>query len=190
MNIFFLHPEPKICAQMACDKHVVKMTLETAQILSNVHPESLAPYRQTHINHPCCIWARETDKQYAWLLRYGINLGLEFHYRFNKHHASFKIIKQIARLGTSHIKFPGFNFKNPPQVVPPDCQVKQAPGGTQNPTVYAYRAHYIRNCADFATWNKGRSAPDWWPQRIEDTLTVNRKPHRKKNPNELETMRY
>jgi hypothetical protein len=36
MNIFYLHPNPEVCAKHHCDKHVVKMTLETAQLLSTV----------------------------------------------------------------------------------------------------------------------------------------------------------
>ena len=37
MNIFYLDRDPKIAAQMMCDKHVVKMILESAQILSTAH---------------------------------------------------------------------------------------------------------------------------------------------------------
>ena len=39
MNIFYLHSDPKTCASMHCDKHVVKMILETAQMLSTAHHE-------------------------------------------------------------------------------------------------------------------------------------------------------
>lgn len=58
MNIFFLHYDPKQCAQYHLDKHVVKMILETAQMLYSVHwflelelPENA--YKKTHVNHPC-----------------------------------------------------------------------------------------------------------------------------------------
>ena len=37
MNIFYLHKDPVIAAQMSCDKHVVKMILESAQLLSTCH---------------------------------------------------------------------------------------------------------------------------------------------------------
>ena len=39
MNIFYLHNDPQIAAQMHCDKHVVKMILEYAQLLSTAHHE-------------------------------------------------------------------------------------------------------------------------------------------------------
>ncbi len=73
MNIFILDENPAIAAQMLCDKHIVKMPLETAQLLSNVFSIALkvpnpfvsiinqnieVPYKLTHNNHPCSLWAR------------------------------------------------------------------------------------------------------------------------------------
>ena len=37
MNIFVLDEDPTIAAQMQCDKHVVKMIVESAQMLSTAH---------------------------------------------------------------------------------------------------------------------------------------------------------
>jgi len=37
VNIFYLDKNPKIAAEMHCDKHVVKMITETAQLLSTAH---------------------------------------------------------------------------------------------------------------------------------------------------------
>ena len=37
MNIFYLHKKPEISAQLHCDKHVVKMIIEYAQMLSTAH---------------------------------------------------------------------------------------------------------------------------------------------------------
>ena len=50
MNIFVLHKNPIEAAKMACDKHVVKMILETAQMLCTVaHAHGFeAQYRATH----------------------------------------------------------------------------------------------------------------------------------------------
>ena len=68
MNIFYLAHNPTDCAQMHCDKHVVKMILETAQLLSTAHHErgSTAPYKSTHRNHPSAVWVRSGVKQYQW----------------------------------------------------------------------------------------------------------------------------
>ena len=82
MNIFALSSDPFESAQMMCDKHVVKMIIETAQLLSTAHrvldgeqytdktsngrsiqrwrltdaydmENSL--YKATHINHPSAV---------------------------------------------------------------------------------------------------------------------------------------
>ena len=92
MNIFYLHNDPKTCAEMHVDKHCVKMILEYAQLLSTAHRvldgtlnvglsasgrkktsyvlmdqrESVL-YSATHINHPSAIWVRQSDKNYDWL---------------------------------------------------------------------------------------------------------------------------
>ena len=80
MNIFVLHHDPQVAAEMACDKHVVKMILETAQMMCTVvaahdiHP----PYRATHAKHPCTIWASESRTNWQWLTDYGLSLSAEY----------------------------------------------------------------------------------------------------------------
>jgi phage-related protein len=72
MNIFILDKDPKKIAMYHNDKHVVKMIVETAQLLCTAHHVSGTngdiPYRKTHQNHPCSIWARESIENYNWLL--------------------------------------------------------------------------------------------------------------------------
>ena len=56
MNIFLLDWNTDVCAQYHCDKHVVKMILESTQMLSTVHSKyysDLAPYLPVHAKHPC-----------------------------------------------------------------------------------------------------------------------------------------
>ena len=69
MNIFILDKDPKTAAEYHCDKHVIKMILETAQMLCTAHWEtgSQAPYRATHKNHPCTKWTRLNTSNYKWL---------------------------------------------------------------------------------------------------------------------------
>jgi hypothetical protein len=93
MNIFILHTDPIKCAQMHADVHVVKMILETAQMLCSVHESGLAPYRRTHFNHPCTIWARTTDSNYRWLLALGDALCKEYTYRYGRRHKSQDVIE-------------------------------------------------------------------------------------------------
>ena len=70
MNIFVLDSDPKVAATMLCDKHVVKMILESAQMLSTVaHTNGHIPrYRPTHSKHPCTLWAGESKSNWQWLV--------------------------------------------------------------------------------------------------------------------------
>lgn len=72
MNIFAISDDPKECAEVLDDKRVVKMTLETAQLLSNAmhaHCDTLTPpYDLSHENHPVSKWTRATRGNYEWTL--------------------------------------------------------------------------------------------------------------------------
>ena len=70
MNIFYIDTCPVKAAQMQCDKHVVKMVLESAQMLCTAHHsfwQHDVPYKPTHRNHPSAVWARSNSKHYDWL---------------------------------------------------------------------------------------------------------------------------
>ena len=91
MNIFFLSLDPDEAARFHCDKHVVKMILESAQLLYTAHwvygsPLPEGAYRKTHPNHPLSRWIRESLANYAWLCRLGLALCSEYTYRYGKVH--------------------------------------------------------------------------------------------------------
>ncbi len=92
MNIFVLDQDPKVCAKYHNNKHVVKMILETAQLLCGVHhmveSKIEIPYKLSHKNHPCSIWARECIENYVWLCDLGMELCFEYTYRYGKKHKS------------------------------------------------------------------------------------------------------
>ena len=96
MNIFFLDFNIEKCAQYHCDSHIVKMPLETAQLLCSVHHVLSSkidiPYKLSHQNHPCAIWARTSLGNYKFLCRLGIHLCIEYTHRYNKIHASQDVI--------------------------------------------------------------------------------------------------
>ena len=85
MNIFFLDFDTNKCAEYHCDKHVVKMILETAQLLCGVHhmviherlSNDQVPYKLSHKNHPCAIWTRESLSNYLYLCDLGLELCKE-----------------------------------------------------------------------------------------------------------------
>lgn len=88
MNIFYLHKNPKKAAEWHCDKHVVKMIIESAQMLYCAHwvlnPDLLPSnaYRKAHVNHPCTIWTRESYENYMWLCSLGWWLCKEYQFRY------------------------------------------------------------------------------------------------------------
>ena len=70
MNIFYLTHNPMECAEQHCDKHVVKMILEYAQLLSTAHrllDNNQKVYKTAFKNHPSTIWTRENKSNYRWL---------------------------------------------------------------------------------------------------------------------------
>jgi hypothetical protein len=98
MNIFFLHTNPRKCARWHCDKHVVKMILETCQLLYTCHwmlNSSLATapfrkgteqrgYKKSHWNHPCAKWVRGSLLHYVWLASLGKELVREYKVRYKR----------------------------------------------------------------------------------------------------------
>lgn len=101
MNIFVTDFCPQKSAQALDNKRVVKMVLESAQLLSNAvhkHIPELAPYRKTHINHPCSIWVSQHRANYQWLLQHFIHLCFEYTHRYNKIHACEKLYNTFDKI--------------------------------------------------------------------------------------------
>ena len=94
MNIFYLDKDPRKAAEYQYNKHVVKMILETAQILCTAHhcimgEDADVPYKSTHRNHPSTLWAGESAQNYEWLYRHFIALCEEYTKRYSKTHLSY-----------------------------------------------------------------------------------------------------
>lgn len=119
MNIFVVDSNPILAARLLPDKHVVKMPLETAQMLSivcskwyrnwgSIHRKDGTPYATEHgafRNHPCTQWAAENDTNLWWLIMHGYSLCQEYSYRFNKTHSCIFAIREAREYFTS----PPFN---------------------------------------------------------------------------------
>jgi hypothetical protein len=152
MNIFVLDRNPDIAAQYACDKHVVKMVLETAQILSTVaHKLGLeAKYKPTHKNHPCTLWAGESKDNIEWLIKHGTALGKEYTKRYGKIHKSSLVINDLGKVLPSAL---------PSQGLTPFAQAMPDIYRTADP-VEAYRAYYKNVKYSIATWKT--ETPPWW----------------------------
>jgi hypothetical protein len=94
MNIFILDLDAKKAAQYHLDKHVVKMPLETAQMLCTIlrNHNIEAPYKSTHKNHPCTLWAGESIYNFNWLVKLGLELCNEYKHRYGKEHKCREVI--------------------------------------------------------------------------------------------------
>lgn len=104
MNIFVSDTDPAIAGENLDDKRVIKMTLETAQIISAVaHRYSVSGewYKLTHANHPCTKWAGDTDSNFIWLLEHGASLAAEYTRRFNKQHKSWDVINRGYKIAAA-----------------------------------------------------------------------------------------
>lgn len=150
MNIFILHPDQSLCAKYHCDKHIVKMPLETTQMLCSVHwrYNSTAPYLDVHAKHPCTLWAGETVDNYKWLWDFGIELCKEYTFRYERTHACEKVLAIIKNPPVELNKEGTTIF---PQAMPEEYKHKDP--------VVAYREYYKHEKRRFAKWKKRKTPP-------------------------------
>ena len=158
MNIFVLDKDPVLAAQYQCDKHVVKMVLETAQMLCTVlgNLGETTPYKATHPNHPCTKWAAESRQNFEWLVLHGIALAEEYSLRYGRTHKSESAIRYAAPL--AHL-LPGTGLTPWTQAMPEQYKGPCA--------VQAYRKYYLGEKKHFAVW--GICTPYWAEEEAWDT---------------------
>ena len=161
MNIFVLDLNPRKCAEYHSNSHVIKMVLETAQLLCGVHwvNGGEAPYKLSHKNHPCAIWTRESLSNYLYLCDLGLELCNEYTYRYGKRHKSQDVIEWCL-INKPSIVDKGFT--EPAKAMPDEFKVKDV--------VQSYRNYYIGAKSSFASW-KNRETPSWFSQKNELTLS-------------------
>ena len=165
MNIFFLNRDPLLAASHHCDKHVLKMIVESAQLLSTAH-RVLDGYaaaqriplllKSTHANHPCAVWVRQAFNHYTYVLLLLDGLIREYHSRYRPQ-VSHKYWGEngLARALQAHPE----GIPQQAWVDPPQCM----PDAYKRPdTVEAYRAYYMGEKARFATWRSPARPPAWW----------------------------
>lgn len=174
MNIFYLSSDPKFCAQYHVDKHVVKMILETCQLLSTAHrildgTESVQLsstnrkqkvwtlldresdqllYKATHVNHPSAVWVRQSYENYVWLAKLLVELSDEYTYRFGKIHKCTQIGLIDWLLANEPKNIPmGSNFSEPPCAMPEQYIVP-------NNSILSYRNYYTHGKSHLHKWTK------------------------------------
>lgn len=176
MNIFFLDPSPKLSAQWLCDKHIVKMQLESAQMLSTAHrildgtqQQALSKtgrkvkrwilpdirdtvlYTATHINHPSTIWTRSSKNHYNWHVQLLKEMHMEYTRRYGKTHKTESMISYLELLPKNLTQE---GWQDPPPAMPDEYKVK-------GNSVLSYINYYRGAKARLAFWRYS-SPPPWW----------------------------
>jgi hypothetical protein len=158
MNLFYLHRDPVEAARMQCDRHVVKMILETAQMLSTAHieldGEQLA-YKATHKNHPSTVWVRSSAKAYRWAYEHMMALSAEYTRRYGKVHKTIREHAIALSLPPVNVDLHA-DFVEPPQCMYDECK--------RDDTVLAYQLYYNAKADEWAA--KGR--PMTWEGKTNE----------------------
>ena len=163
MNIFYFYDCPMLSAQAQPDKMLVKMPLETAQMLCTAHREldgdeyadEVGLYKRAYWNHPCTVWARESSANYFWLYKHFLALGKEYTFRYGKTHNSVDKLARALFKQPDNIKRIGMT---PLAQAMPDKYKNDDP-------IKAYRDYCI-NEKHYAKWEKGRAIPNWWHREV------------------------
>ena len=147
MNLFYLSRDPVEAARLQCDKHVVKMILETAQMLSTAHLEldgQQVAYKATHKNHPSTVWVRGSLQHYAWAVCHLAALGDEYTRRYGKVHKT--ITEHLTALKRPPRALTANFWRDPPQCMYDECK--------RDDTVLAYQVYYNAKADEWAAAGK------------------------------------
>lgn len=174
MNIFYLDLDTQACAEAHCDKHVVKMILEYAQLLCTAHrvidgtpymektkanrnitryglkdAREATLYKATHINHPSAVWVRQSKSNYDWLYRLFSKLLEEYTYRYGKTHKTSELLGILKHSPTNQ---PNIGVTPMLQAMPDEYKQPSA--------IAAYRDYYLTAKKSLLQYTK-RNAPEW-----------------------------
>ena len=186
MNIFVLNKNAILAARDHCDKHVVKMVLESAQMLCTAHwlgwkrmlepdtngfkrgqlqawlqenvPTGLQPaWKMTHASHPCTQWAAHSWGNYMWLSQHGMELCREYENRYGREHKVHDVHRWLTRVVPP-------SFEGSSIVVTdttPFVAVMPEKYKVVGDPVQSYRNYYRGEKSSFARWKNG-NIPSWW----------------------------
>jgi hypothetical protein len=196
MNIFVLDRDPSMAALYHCNKHVIKMILESAQMLctahwlghlkkadlslsdfkrvkdaqswlfNNVSEDLQPPWKLTHARHPCTVWASKNVSNYGWVLRLAESLLQEYTRRYKKKHASHCVVKWLGKNFPPDI--PDGFLTNHPVCMKEDYKVYDTDGNIS--VVKSYKNYYILDKSRFAKWEPQAKMPEWFSAGIKTTI--------------------
>ena len=175
MNIFFVDTDPVKAAEALVDKHVVKMILESAQLLSTAHrlldgrqtpglsktgraakrwilddEREDVMYKATHVHHPSAVWARASVENYLWLVEHFAGLLDEYTYRYGKTHKCFEMLYLLQSPPKS---LETWDMTPMPSAMAEEYKVSSDP-------LTNYRHYYTKGKASMHKWTR-REPPAW-----------------------------
>ena len=152
MNIFVVDNDPVVAGTVLCDKHIVKMPLETAQMLCTAVNKygGTSPYKSAYVNHPCTQWASSSYDHFLWLCTHGDALCWEYRARYGRRHKCHDVIQHCRKVGRWLL--PRNGWTTHPQCMPDEYH--------HTDVVTAYRQYYQGDKAYMATWKQ--NMPEWW----------------------------
>ena len=186
MNLFILSLDPKECAEMMMDVHIVKIILEAVQMLSTAkrllsvcRPEcagslvglkpaekraillqanalELPVYRVAHASHPVCIWVRQSRANFMWTLDLVDAMHNEWRYRYNHPDTVQHKSYVVAQYLRANVP-----ESFPDTVLTPFAVAMPEECKVPFDVIGSYRLYYKSNKRSFATWKK-RAPPDWF----------------------------
>ena len=192
MNIFYVDKDPKTAAKMMCDKHIIKMILESAQMLctakrvldgteyfdttkngrkikrwrlDNPNEEAIV-YKAGWLGHPSTQWVMKSAYNYIWLYKHMMAMNDEYKSRYNhtKDHLAVQKLGELLRQPPKNINIKALATDATP-AMPDECIV---PGDS----VASYRKYYIMKKVRFATWKAPSKMPDWFKEGVENVNNI------------------
>lgn len=176
MNIFVLHRKPNRAAQMHCDRHLTKMLVETAQLLSYAHrlankdkqyadKHGLYAINKAHASHPCTLWLLEDARNYRWTYDLLVALLNEYDHRYDglSKGKYARVVAMMDALSVLPKRYGTPTKGEPPLFV---LAMGKSPECMGDCAVESYRRYYIKDKQEFAVWNNGRPAPKWWRRGV------------------------
>lgn len=175
MNIFVTDKCPIKSAQNLDSKRVIKMILESAQMLSNVGHYLIGkgPHKKTHLNHPCSIWARIHPEHFGWLKIHFMALCNEYSFRYpGKVHKCQSLIKNFTELHKEFYSRP--MFLDPLYGRPDNIQFQNSATNfkQESDVVIAYRKEMMykwKNDKRIPVWHQ-RGKPTWYETYVSGDL--------------------
>jgi hypothetical protein len=186
MNIFVLDECPVNAARMQCDKHVVKMVLESGQMLSTAHRlldgtltitqsngrkkkvwnlqdriMEATLYKVAHPSHPCTLWTMESEANYLWHYKHFLALCEEYKYRYGKVHLTDSKLRNLLSKAPNNIPKSGLTQFRLAMGSNPECI------DIDNP-IESYRKFYKTKQERFKMiWSK-RDIPNWFNNGVDN----------------------